>query len=184
MRVIAGKNKGRKLKSPPTNEVRPTTDKIKGAIFNILQFYDGDGVVLDLFAGSGGVGLEFLSRGASKCYFNDKSRKSLNIVKENIKMCNDLDNSVILNMDYMKVLNQMTEKGLKFNYIFADAPYALESANLIIDYVAEHDILEENGILILECEKNEKIIEKEYHNVIEYRQKIYGITKIMFVYFK
>lgn len=184
MRVIAGKHKGRKLKSPETNDVRPTTDKIKGAIFNVLQFNDVDAVVLDLFAGAGGVGIEFLSRGAKKCYFNDKSRKSLKIVKENIELCREIENAEILNMDYMRVLEMMTSKNIKLDYIFADAPYELECSNQIIEYVANHDILNENGKLIIECEKNEKVIENTYDNVIEYKEKIYGITKVIFVYFK
>ncbi|HHZ01295.1 MAG TPA: 16S rRNA (guanine(966)-N(2))-methyltransferase RsmD, partial [Tissierellia bacterium] len=96
MRIISGTNKGKKLFAPQGERVRPTGDKVKEAIFNIIGPIDEEALVLELFAGSGSIGIEFLARGAKHCTFVDVSRKSLNYVKKNLDLCNFYDRARVL----------------------------------------------------------------------------------------
>jgi len=122
MRVISGINKGKKLYAPEGNSVRPTSDKVKEAIFNIIGPIDKEAAVLDLFAGSGSIGIEFLARGAKYCTFVDASRKSLNFVRKNLELCNFKDRARIILSDYEKAIVKLGENNEKFDYIFADPP--------------------------------------------------------------
>lgn len=178
MRIISGNNKGKKLFAPKDMSVRPTSDKIKEAIFNMLGYIDEDAIVLDLFAGTGNVGIEFLCRGANMCYFTDISRKSISFVKKNIEICNLQNKSVVTISDYEKTIRYYAKGGIKFDYIFADAPYHLLCAQKVIDMVFDSCILNDNGVLIVECEKDEKMFENGIPSMVEYKEKIYGITKI------
>ncbi|QSX06611.1 16S rRNA (guanine(966)-N(2))-methyltransferase RsmD [Sedimentibacter sp. zth1] len=183
MRVISGNNKGKKLFAPKDMSVRPTSDKIKEAIFNMLGYIDEDSVVLDLFAGTGNVGIEFLCRGAKQCHFTDISHKSISFVKKNIALCKLEDKSMVYINDYEKAINYFTRCNVKFDYIFADAPYHLNCAQKVIDLVLNNEILNKNGTLIIECEKTEKMFEYGIPSVLEYKEKIYGITKIGIIKF-
>lgn len=120
MRVITGTARGRKLKTLDGNDVRPTTDKIKEAMFSAVQFELEGAVVLDLFAGSGQLGIEAISRGAQKCYFVDSAAASLNVVKENIKTVGFEKNSFVFQSDYNTFLANSKDK---FDIVFLDPPY-------------------------------------------------------------
>lgn len=178
MRIVSGINKGKKLYAPEGMDVRPTSDKIKEAIFNIIGFIDEESLVLDLFAGSGNVGIEFLARGARLCYFVDASHKSVTYVKKNLELCNFIDKSKIIHSDYEKAIINLSNINLRFNYIFADPPYALNCSNNIAEQIIKNNLLAPNGLLILESDKDEKIIENIYTHVIKYKEKIYGRTRI------
>ena len=146
MRVIAGKYKGRKLFSPEDSSVRPTTDKVKEACFSILTNDIYDARVLDLFAGSGGLGIEALSRGASYCLFADASRKSLNLVKQNLDHCKVEEETRIAAGDYSKVLKSLAgriEDGREepFDIILLDPPYDAGFLDEVFRLIAEGDIL-------------------------------------------
>ncbi|MFA9423895.1 MAG: RsmD family RNA methyltransferase [Sedimentibacter sp.] len=117
MRIISGTNKGKKLYAPEGMSVRPTSDKIKEAIFNIIGFIDEESQVLDLFAGSGNVGIEFLARGAKSSYFVDSSNKSLSYVKKNLELCNFQEKSKIILSDYEKAIINLSKNNEKFDYI-------------------------------------------------------------------
>ena len=108
MRIIAGEYKGRRITAPEDTSVRPTTGKVKEAIFAMLMNDIYDAVTVDLFAGTGNLGLEALSRGARKCYFGDNSRDSLRLIKENIAHCRAEDKSVVIAGSYEKVLQAFT----------------------------------------------------------------------------
>ncbi len=183
MRIISGNNKGKKLFAPKDMSVRPTSDKIKESIFNIIGPIYEDDVILDLFAGTGNVGLEFLCRGAEKCYFIDVSSKSLNFVKKNISLCNLEDKSEVILNDYEKAIKYFGSLGKEFDYIFADAPYALNCANRVVELICENKILKKTGVIIIECEKSEKMFEKLSQSMVKYKEKIYGSTKIGFFRF-
>lgn len=178
MRVIAGKNKGKKLFVPKDMSVRPTTDKIKEAIFNMIGYIDEESIVLDLFAGTGNVGIEFLCRGAKLAYFVDASTKSISYVKKNISNCNLLEESKVFVNDYEKALRYFIRCGCQFDYIFADAPYNLRCSQKIIELVFNNNLLKKDGMLIVECEKQEKLFETSIPSMIKYKEKTYGITKI------
>jgi 16S rRNA (guanine966-N2)-methyltransferase len=109
MRIISGTNKGKKLYAPEGARVRPTGDKIKEALFNIIGPIDEEALVLELFAGSGSIGIEFLARGAKHCTFVDVSRKSLSYVKKNLDLCNFRDRAKILLSDYEKAIINLSE---------------------------------------------------------------------------
>ncbi len=181
MRIISGTNKGMKLYAPEGDKVRPTSDKIKEAIFNIIGPIDEEATVLELFAGSGSIGIEFLARGAKHCTFIDKSNKSLNYVKKNLDLCKFNKSAKIILSDYEKAIMNLSKNNEKFDYIFADPPYALNLSNNIFNKVIEFDILKSGGLLIIETDKSEKTIDNTYANMVEYKEKIYGRTRISLI---
>ncbi len=181
MRIISGTNKGKKLYAPEGKAVRPTGDKIKEAIFNIIGPIDEESIVLELFAGSGSMGIEFLARGAKYCTFVDKSNKSLNYVKKNLELCNFTDKAEIIANDYEKAIINLSKNNEKFDYIFADPPYDLSLCNKILNAVLEYNILKCGGLLIIESEKSEKVIDNNALGMIEYKEKTYGRTKISLI---
>lgn len=181
MRIISGTNKGKRLYAPEGKGVRPTGDKIKEAIFNILGPLDEESIVLELFAGSGSMGIEFLARGAKHCTFVDISRKSLNYVKKNLELCNFTNKAKIIASDYKKAIINISKNKKKFDYIFADPPYDLNLCNKTLKTVLEYNILKYSGLLIIESEKSEKVIDNNALDVIEYKEKIYGRTKISII---
>ncbi len=184
MRVISGNNKGKKLFAPKDTSVRPTADKIKEAIFNMIGYIDEDSLVLDLFAGTGSIGIEFLCRGAKECHFVDVSHKSVSFIKKNISLCKLDDKAKVYVNDYEKALSFFAKSDMKFDYIFADAPYHLNCSDNIINTVIRNDLLKKDGTLIIECEKTEKMFENIEQDVLQYREKIYGITKIGILKYK
>lgn len=178
MRIISGTNKGMKLYAPEGNEVRPTSDKIKEAIFNILGYIDEESLVLDLFAGSGGIGIEFLARGAKKCYFVDASHKSLSFVRKNLKLSKFEEKSNIIMSDYIKAITDLANNNIKFDYIFADPPYPLHCGSNIAYKVFEKNLLKLDGTLIIETDKDEIVLENIKIDNVKYKEKIYGRTRI------
>ena len=151
MRVISGKYKYKPLFSPDGNSVRPTTDRIKETIFNILSSrgFVGNVTVLDLFSGSGALGIESLSRGAEKVIFIDKSKDSFNLTKKNLEFVGaEKDSYEIYNVDYEFALKKLKSK--HFDLIFVDPPYALRIENKILDLIKKFDVLSENGLIMIE----------------------------------
>lgn len=151
MRVISGKFKYKPLISPEGNSVRPTTDRIKETIFNILSSRGcvGSVTVLDLFSGSGALGIESLSRGAEKVVFIDKSKDSFALTRKNLEFVGaDKDSYEIYNVDYEFALKKLKGKG--FDLIFVDPPYALHIENRILDFIKKYDVLSKNGVIMIE----------------------------------
>ncbi len=181
MRIVSGINKGKKLYVPEGMSVRPTSDKIKEAIFNVIGYIDEESVVLDLFAGTGNVGIEFLARGVSCCYFVDASHKSLSYVKKNLELCSFMDRAKVIQSDYEKAIINFSNTNTKFDYIFADPPYNLNCSEKIKELVLKNNILASGGMLIIESDKSEKEIENIDTNVVEYKEKIYGRTRISMI---
>ena len=136
MRVISGKSRGKKLVSLEGNNTRPTLDRVKEALFNIIQFNVQDAVVLDLFAGTGALGVEALSRGAKEAIFCDKVLDAIKVIKQNVTNTNNLDKSIIINKDYKDVLEILSKQNKKIDIVFLDPPYktnlAIESLQKII----------------------------------------------------
>lgn len=178
MRIISGTNKGMKLHAPDGMAVRPTSDKIKEAIFNMLGFIDEESVVLDLFAGSGGIGIEFIARGAKQVYFVDASHKSLSFVKKNLEISKFKGKAKIMLSDYEKAIENLSKENMKFDFIFADPPYNLHCGSNIADKVFEKNLLKQDGTLIIETDKDENVIENIHAENIAYKEKVYGRTRI------
>lgn len=147
MRIITGEYRGRRLESPAGYDVRPTSDKVKEAVFNIIMNEVWDATCVDLFAGTGNLGLEALSRGAKKCYFGDNSWESINLIKNNVKMCRAEDKSVIIAGDYSKILGRINEK---VDIFFLDPPYKDGLYENCLEIIDSLDLLSEEGIIVAE----------------------------------
>ena len=147
MRVITGTARGRKLKELPGLDTRPTTDKVKESIFNIVQFDVEGRRVLDLFAGTGQLGIEALSRGAERCVFVDASKEAARIIKENVSLTGFADRARVTQGDAMSFLTSCREK---FGLAFLDPPYASDLLDQALERMAAIDIMTENGIIVCE----------------------------------
>lgn len=160
MRIIAGNLKGRKLRSPKGSEVRPTTDKVKEAVFDMLYQYTDDGfVAFDLFAGSGNMGLEAISRGASKVFFSDSSRESLALVRENILICQAMEKSVLLNGDFRRNIARVRET---IDVYFLDPPYADGFILPALEMIDKTGNIAQNGIVVCEHAYKDALPEEIY----------------------
>lgn len=178
MRVISGLARGTKLDSLEGLTTRPTLDRIKESMFNIIQNKIDGAHVLDLFSGSGALAIETLSRGATKAYLCDKSKEAINIIKKNIQKTRFEDKAVIINKDYLKCLNVLEDE--KFDIIFLDPPYQSNFAETALKIIIQKDLLDENGIIIFETDKNDiKDIEKLNINIYDLRK--YGRVKLVFL---
>lgn len=175
MRVIAGKMRGTKLIAPDNDDIRPTTDRVKEDIFNIISPYVIDAVFLDLFAGSGAMGIEALSRGAERAVFVDRSGKSLSVASKNIKKCRCEEQCVKVRMPAERYVRQSKER---FDIIFLDPPYRYEKLKNIIENIIKYDILKDDGILIVEHDRN---VPLEVDGRLEkVRDKTYSLTQVEF----
>lgn len=150
MRVIAGIAKGRQLKSITGNSTRPTTDKVKEALFSMLTPYLNGGLVLDLFAGTGGLGIEALSRGMERAIFIDHNKNSIEAIVHNLNACNFTAQAEIYRNDAERALKVLSKRELKFDLILLDPPYKQESYLKLINRFVEHKMVNINGIIVAE----------------------------------
>ncbi|MDR0696880.1 MAG: 16S rRNA (guanine(966)-N(2))-methyltransferase RsmD [Christensenellaceae bacterium] len=175
MRIIAGQYKGRALNAVSGISVRPTTDRVKESIFNLIRDKVEGAVVLDLFAGSGALGIEALSRGASNAVFCDHSRDAVNVLKTNLAKTNI--ESQILNKDYRACISELALRGFVFDIIFLDPPYESGIENEALTLIAEKEILNAGGIIVLERKREDK----PYKLPIEFNDSVvrnYGASTI------
>ena len=174
MRVITGKCRGRRLLEPAGRDVRPTTDQVKEAMFNIIQFQVEGARVLDLFAGTGQLGIEALSRGAESCTFVDAARDSVHLVEENLRRCGLTGR--VLCCDALSFL----KTGEKFDLVFLDLPYGSGLDGKAMESLKEFDILSKGGIMICETRADTDLPElsPSYGTVRTYR---YGKIKLTVV---
>lgn len=174
MRIIAGKNRGTKLYTLEGDDItRPTLDRVKESLFNIIVNHILDSNVLDLFAGSGSLGLEAISRGAKKTIFCDKSKKAIDIIQKNITKTKVEDKVEIINKDYTDCILHLSSKNIKFDIIFLDPPYATNYIEKSIELIIEKDLLKDNGIIIIETDEKDRIIEQ----IKDKKVNIYDIRK-------
>ena len=170
VRVISGKHKGKKLEGFNIEGTRPTMDRVKESLFGSIQNYIKNSVVLDLFAGSGSLGIETLSNGANACYFVDKNKEIVKVLEKNLK---GIENFHILKLDYLKALEYFKDNNMKFDLIFIDPPYKLKLINNSIKKIQEYDLLNEDGIII--CEYENEVIDCNLELI---KEKKYGTTYI------
>lgn len=148
MRVIAGDLRGKKLLAPKDESIRPTYDRVKESMFNLIYDYiDEDTVVYDLFSGTGGLGIEALSRGAKRAYFCDKSKESYNITKENIKSCRLEDSATLVFGNYKKAVFDFDQKA---DLVFMDPPYGLGLWKPCSDFLIEAECLNDGAVIVME----------------------------------
>ena len=174
MRIISGAARGRKLKEPQGMDTRPTTDKVKESLFNIIQFELEGRRVLDLFAGTGQLGLEALSRGAEHCTFVDQRKEAATLVKENIRLCRFEDRSQAVQGEALSFLAACREK---FDVVFLDPPYQSGLLEESLKLLTQFDILREHGIIVCESgtDWSAPTLEPPYEVGREYR---YGQIKL------
>lgn len=173
MRIIGGKHRGRVLKTFEGEAVRPTSDRAREALFNVLQNEIFDSVFYDGFAGSGAVGLEALSRGAKKVVLTDVSSESVKLIKSNAALLKETP--TILNVDCVSFLSSTDEK---FDIIFLDPPYKKDDGELALRIIAERDILSKEGVAVLE--KDREGVEVSGLD----KQKIKKYGKAFFTFYK
>ncbi len=154
MRVISGKARGTSLYSLEGMHTRPTTDRVKESMFSIINFNIPDALVLDLFSGSGALGIEALSRGAKKCYFVENSKPASDVVRKNIEKARVGDLAVLKVMDYKAFLDSATEK---FDVILLDPPYNKKMCDEAMKIIYERDLLADDGVIMCETEYGEPI---------------------------
>ncbi len=173
MRVISGSARGRRLKEPEGYKVRPTTDMVKEAMFNIIQFQLPGARVLDLFAGTGQLGIESLSRGATSAVFVDESPAAAKLILDNLQTTRFAEQGELVRGDALGYVS----RAAKFDVIFLDPPYDTALAPKALDRIIQFDILNENGIIICETKSDKTLPEAAapYRKGREYR---YGRIKI------
>ena len=172
MRIISGKYKGKKIIGYDIEGTRPTQDRVKESLFAMIQEDLIDSTILDLFSGSGNLGIEALSNGASSAYFVDNNSKCVETIKKNTE---GIDNCVILNKDYLLALDYFKNNNIKFNIIFLDPPYGLDCLDIILKIIINSDLLEEDGLVICEYEYDNF---NEYDGLILEKEKKYGYKNI------
>lgn len=173
MRVITGTARGTILKAPPGLATRPTADKVKQALFNIIQ-YEISGDVLDLFAGSGQLGIEALSRGARHGIFVDQSPEAIRVIRDNLDKTKLSDRAQVIRSDALSYLSRCRKS---FRLIFLDPPYAEKSLENAIKCISEIDILGESGIIITERPVG-KELKGDFGDLVPSKDYRYGTTLI------
>ena len=175
MRIIAGKHKGRTIKTIKGTATRPTLDKVREAVFNILgQYFDG-GVALDLFAGSGALGIEAVSRGIDKCIFVDVNIEAIKVIKENLKSLG-IESSEVIKGDALKALDGVL-RSYQFDLVFLDPPYHKNLIDTVLCKLIDNNLLKKEAVVVVESSKEENFIER-YKSITFQKSYLYGITKI------
>ena len=171
MRIISGKSRGTKLYTLEGENTRPTLDRVKESLFNIINNGIIESKVLDLFAGSGSIGLEFASRGAKKVIMCDSSKQAINIINKNIEKTNLKDKVELKQKDSLKFLEELKEN--KFDFIFLDPPYDSQLISKSIEIIYKNNMLSDEGIVIIETDQEERILKE----ILKFEENIYDIRK-------
>lgn len=174
MRVVAGKYGGRPLKTLAGKMTRPTTDKVKGAIFNMIGPYFDGGRVLDLYAGSGSLAIEAISRGMTSAILVEKDRRAQAIINQNLKMTREEERFELLKMEANQSVERITGH---FDLVLLDPPYAKEQIVTDIEKMAERELLSNDALIVCETDKSVDLPE-EIAGLGIWKQKIYGISKV------
>lgn len=177
MRIIGGELRGRRLKTVDGRLTRPTADKVKGAIFNVLRDKPAGAVVLDLFAGTGNLALEALSRGAAEAVLVERSLTAAKVIEKNIYLAKMQDKARLLRMDALTYLKQ--HKDLAFDVIFLDPPYRQDLVDRALEELGKPCRLHPNGVIVAETARDETIAASEPFEIR--KTGLYGDTKIWYL---
>ncbi|MFD1888457.1 16S rRNA (guanine(966)-N(2))-methyltransferase RsmD [Paenibacillus wenxiniae] len=177
MRVISGSAKGRPLKAVPGNGTRPTTDKVKEAMFSIIGPYFDGGQVLDLFAGTGGLGIEALSRGMEHGVFIDMEYKSIEIIKANVQSAKLTEQAEIYRNEAGRALKVLQKRGTAFDLVFLDPPYRMKNGIELMQDMHERGLLKQDATIVLEFETGHPY-PTECDHFVGVRQAEYGETTL------
>ncbi|WP_019414406.1 16S rRNA (guanine(966)-N(2))-methyltransferase RsmD [Paenisporosarcina sp. TG20] len=177
MRVISGTRRGLSLKAVPGSDTRPTTDKVKESIFNIIGPYFEGGLAVDLFAGSGGLGIESISRGIDRCIFIEKNPRAIPIIYENLKKCNLEEYAEVYKADATRAIKSLEKRKVQIDLLFLDPPYEKVGYYELIDQFIDKNLLTKNAIILCEHEKGVDLKDK-YGSFIVTKKETYGSTII------
>ena len=171
MKVISGLYKGRLIEGFDMDGTRPTMERVKESLFATIQNNINGAVVLDLFSGSGNLGIEALSEGAKYAYLVDYNVKAAKTIKRNLDTIG-ITNAEVINMDYLKALNYLKDKDIKFDLIFLDPPYKTSFIEKSIDLITKNNLLKEDGLIICESDSLDRIVYNDNYKII--KDKKYG----------
>ncbi|WP_313891392.1 16S rRNA (guanine(966)-N(2))-methyltransferase RsmD [Psychrobacillus sp.] len=177
MRVISGTNKGIPLKAVPGTNTRPTTDKVKESIFNMIGPYFDGGIAVDLFAGSGNLGIEALSRGIDSCIFIEKDQKAVQTIGENLKKCRLEQSSEIFRIDASRAVKAFQKRELQIDLLFVDPPYDKVVFYDFAKKIVENGCMTDSAIIVCEHEKTVKL-DDDLGDFSLTRRETYGSTVI------
>ena len=177
MKIISGEHRGRKLAKFNISHIRPTSEIVKSAIFSSIQFIIGGSDFLDLFGGTGSVGLEALSRGANSVFIIDNNADSIKLIKKNNELAGG--NAQIIFASFDKAIQQFSKKNIKFDIIFLDPPFDSNLGEQAIDLIYKNNILKPEGIIIFEFRKDKILKLNDYCEIV--KEKKYGIKKVVFI---
>lgn len=179
MRVISGKCRGTHLLAPEGMETRPTTDRIKETLFNMIAFDLPECQFLDLFSGSGAIAIESLSRGATRAVLVDQGEKALKCIRENLEKTRLTGQAEVMNCNVVDAIKRLGSCKEVFDIIFMDPPYALEGVDQILESIEENGLLSEEGYIILE-RSSKSIVNLPQHLVL-WKEKQYRTTTLSFI---
>ena len=174
MRVISGLYKGRVIDGFDIDGTRPTQDRVKESLFGSIQDYIEDAIVLDLFSGSGNLGIEALSNGAKECYFVDNNKEAIKVINSNLSKIGITSN--VINKDYRDALEYFKSNNIKFDLVFLDHPYNDDYIDCSIKYLLDNNLLNDNSIIVSEFENN---IKQDYEELKIKKEKKFGYKKIV-----
>ncbi|PGE19304.1 16S rRNA (guanine(966)-N(2))-methyltransferase RsmD [Bacillus toyonensis] len=177
MRVVSGKCKGHPLKAVPGNTTRPTTDKIKESIFNMIGPYFDGGTALDLFGGSGGLGIEAISRGIEKTIFVDRDSKAIKVIHQNLESCRIHEQAEVYRNDAERAVKALIKREMSFDLILIDPPYKDQKIVSLISVMDQHGLLHRDGLIMSE-HGNDVVLPDSIGNLVKVRAENYGITAI------
>jgi 16S rRNA (guanine966-N2)-methyltransferase len=179
MRIISGLHKGRRLKTLAGQRVRPTSDRLRETLFNVLAPRIAGASFLDLCAGSGAVGIEAVSRGASRVVFVESSRRAASLIDDNLDHCGIEDDVEVIDRDVLSALKVLATREDRFDIIFLDPPYDSEIHGSALRLISEKGLLAENGLVIVEHRKG-SIALPSYGNLRPYREIVHGDSALTF----
>lgn len=179
MRVVAGIYRGRKLERIEGMDIRPTSDMVKESLFNILGGEVINSNFLDLFGGTGSIGIEAVSRGAEHVVFIDSSIKSIKVLRKNLENLGIKNNVEVYNADYLTAINKLYQNSRRFDIIFLDPPYGTGIAQKALERINEKPILSGDGVIIVEHDARDAM-PVSLGSIKMYREKRYGNTKLSF----
>ena len=189
MRIISGKAKGVRLSALNSKRTRPILDRAKESMFSILGNSVLDSIVLDLFAGTGSLGIEALSRGAKRCLFAENSTNAIKVIKKNLRDANLLKRTVVLKINVFRLLDFIKNKDIKFDIILVAPPYKLLDIDCgdrkrifsLLDAFVSKQIINEKGIIVLQHHKKQKIIQKCFIQLKVINERTYSNTQLTFL---
>ncbi len=182
MRVIAGTAKRLQLKTVKGDNTRPTTDRIKETLFNMLQ-NDIEGCrFLDLFSGSGAIGIEALSRGAKEAVFVENNKEAINCIKENLIFTKLVNSGIVMSYDVMTAISMLEGRNAKFDIVFMDSPYNKEIEKEVLDRLKQSEIIDSDTMIIVEVSLNTSFSYLRDMGYELFKEKKYKTNKHMFIY--